>query len=302
MTHAPIGPFARIEGALRRLPAGRFALWTALAGIAWCLFWYCPRYENWNRGYPYSWETFRGANFLMQCADPLRGDVEPAVRWRLLLPGVCHILHLGTASLLLPWTGVLSLFAIIAYRLDALGFARCETLLAVLLAATTSAGIIGLHWLGVNDAWVWAGLCHVTLGASPRARAAWCLLGPWIDERFVIGLPLAAVLRGLVRAPANGVTLAGLLKEIGTGLLWCAPYILVRAACAAAAAKDPSSGFAAWTLAHLHEWLPHAHEGWWHGLRAGWSLVVALLCVALARFDTKTNILLWLGVLATLLF
>jgi hypothetical protein len=54
-------------------------------------------------------EEIRALQYLRQLADPL-APVEPALRWRLLIPAVGHFLHLSPrAFLCLPYVGIFAL-------------------------------------------------------------------------------------------------------------------------------------------------------------------------------------------------
>jgi hypothetical protein len=276
------------------------ALWTAFATVALSVFLYCPRFENWTRGYPYSWETYRGAGFLMQCAAPLRSDVEPALQWRLLLPAICHGLHLGPAALLVPWLGVIALCSVVTVRLVALGLSRIEAVLATLLIGTTSAAITCLGMLGVNDCWVWAGLCAVALGASKPWFAACCLLCPWIDERFIVGLPLAAVMRSILATPPGAVRTSDAVRGICIALLWCLPYAALRLILTVATGHGAAGQFGNTVWVQAYTWVYYIPTGWWHGLRFGWFLVMGLMLASTRALDWKVNLLIWLTLWGTI--
>jgi hypothetical protein len=63
--------------------------------------------------------------FLKPCEQPFRQDVEPAVRWRLLPPLVCHALGLkGNRPLAFCWLGLAVFAAVLAARLDRLSGSR----------------------------------------------------------------------------------------------------------------------------------------------------------------------------------
>jgi len=266
-----------VEQALQRIPRWRFALWLALATVALAVLAYSPRFENWNRGYPYSWETSRGAGFLMQSQHPFRTDVEPAIRWRLLPPLLCYAVGLrGVPALVVPWAGVLALLASTAWMLLGRAVSRVTTVLGVLLLGTTSAVIISVGWLGMNDAWVWCGLTVIALARNHPARCGWAWLGPWIDERLLIGLPLAVLLHAKL---AGFDTWRALLRRNRLVLCGAALYALTRVLALAFVSGDPSGGFVQWTVLHVHEWLPNAVPGWWEGLRAAWVLVGLALII-----------------------
>jgi hypothetical protein len=222
------------------------------------------------------WE--RGQTYLQQCEQPFRRDIEPAMHWRLLPPLVAHSLGLpGRVPLVLPWVGVLALLAYVAVlharRLPDARFVFGGTL----LAATTSAVLVPVGWLGVNDAWVWLGLLAIAFG---RTRWTWplaCLLCPWIDERFIIGLPFAWVVRCLDESTPF---FSRRLLHAG----WLLPYLAVRLTLGDnPLTNGASSHFLAGQLHSYRVFVPMAPLGWWMGLRAGW------LGLAYAAFVTTPS-------------
>jgi hypothetical protein len=220
------------------------------------------------RGYhPGTYQWDRAHTFLLQCEMPFRRDIEPAMFWRLLLPMVCHAAGLtGRAALLVPFAGVLALsvyvVALLRRRLADARFVFGGSL----MFATTSGVLVPLHWFGVGDAWVWLGQLAVAFGTAPWAIPLACLLAPWVDERFIIGLPLALVVRSAERGERP--TWRGLM----TPGLWLIPYAAIRLAFS----FNPLVAKATETfLVHQISWqtaviLPWAPIGWWMGLRAAW--------------------------------
>jgi len=201
----------------------------------------------------------------LQCEQPFRRDIEPAMQWRLLPPLVAHSLGLpGHLPLLLPWAGVLALLGYVAVlhsrRLPDVRYVFGGTL----LVATTSAILVPVGWLGINDAWVWLGLLTIAFGRARWALAVACLLCPWIDERFIIGLPLAWVIRCLDSG-------APLLSRQLTAFLWLLPYGAIRFFFGGdLTSGGTSSHFLATQINSINVFLPMAPLGWWMGLRAGW--------------------------------
>lgn len=246
--------------------------WRQVAGItmlalALSVLLFSPRLWLMQEPVPGSFQWARAETFLKQCADPFRRDIEPAMLWRVLPPLVAHHLHLrGHAPLALPWLG---LFAATGYTAVILR-RRCPDARFVfggtLLFATTSAVLVPVGWLGMNDAWVWLGLLAVAFGRAPWALPVACLLCPWVDERFIIGFPLAWLAARFDR----GEPLAGRALLAG---LWLLPYAAVRVAFSR---QDPAASEA--TAAFLQaQWqdsakaLPLVPLGWWMGLRAAWG-------------------------------
>jgi hypothetical protein len=223
-------------------------------------------------------EWYRGLNFVQQCEDPWAPGVDPSLRARLLPPLFAKALGLkGYAVFAIAWVGAVVLvfqtlrWAEVALksRLAALAFAVC--------VSTTSAVVVPMHWLGINDAWVWLGLLAVVF-----ARASWtvplaCLLCPWIDERFLFALPLAVWCR--TRLDGTGFW----KRAIRTGT-WLVPFLVLRIILHATTDEGASAHYLAVAYAEMslaRNWAP---LGWWMGLRAVWVLaVIALIDAAHKR-------------------
>ena len=96
---------------------------------------------------------------------------------------------------------------------------------------------------------------------STVAVCAAGLLGPWVDERFLLILPAVACLRWRLR-PSRGWVLALSLS--------LAPYLLVRLA--ALLNGDPSvSSHLALLGPALARYVSFVPVGWWFGWRAAWA-------------------------------
>ena len=229
------------------------------------ILFFAPRLWLMRDYVPGSFQWDRAHTFLLQCEQPLRRDIEPAMLWRLLPPLVAHTLHLpGRTPLVLPWLGIAALAGYVAVlharRLPDARFVFGGTLLCV----TTSAVLVPVGWLGMNDAWVWLGLLVVAFGRAKWAPALACLLCPWVDERFIIGFPLAWLVARLDRdEPLFGPpTLTA---------LWLLPYAAIRLAAGGNPATGGVSGnFVAEQVNSVRVMLPLVPLGWWMGLRAGW--------------------------------
>ncbi len=229
------------------------------------ILFFAPRLWLMREHVPGSFQWDRGHTYLQQCEQPLRRDIETAMQWRLLPPLVAHNLGLqGLVPLVLPWLGVLALLGYVAVlhtrRLPNVQFVFGGTL----LVATTSGVLVPLGWLGINDAWVWLGLLAVAFGQVRWTIPAACLLCPWVDERFLIGLPLAWVIRCLDKdAPllSRRLFLAG----------WLLPYVALRLAFGGnPATNSAASQFLAQQWRSVLFIVPMAPLGWWMGLRVGW--------------------------------
>lgn len=231
------------------------------------VFFFSPQLWLWKEYMPGTTAWDRAHTFLLQCESPFRRDIEPAMLWRLLPPLLANALHLpGRTPLLIPWIGLLVTTGYVAIllrrRLDDSRFVFGGTL----LYATTSAVLVPVGWLGMNDSWVWFGLLAVAFARSAWAAPLACLLCPWIDERFIIGFPLAWLVARLDRDEPiwSRATLVG---------LWLLPYAVLRLTLSrydtvAVAATD---NFLRWQVDQSLRWLPLAPLAWWMGLRAAWA-------------------------------
>jgi tetratricopeptide (TPR) repeat protein len=134
-----------------------------------------------------------------------------------------------------------------------------------LLFATTSAILVPIDMLGFNDAWVWLGLLAVAFGDSAWAVPVACLLCPWIDERFVIGFPLAWLIGRYQRGKSWDWPA---MREA----LWLVPYAAIRLWIGRhdSAASAATTRYLSTYVPDSIMLLPIVPIGWWMGLRAAW--------------------------------
>lgn len=249
----------------RRVTTSRLVLLIA-ACLALSVTCFAPRLWLMREYVPGSFQWDRAHTFLLQCAEPLRRDIEPAMQWRLLPPLAAHVLRLpGNTPLVLPWLGIVAATAYAAVlfrrRIDDWRFVAGGTL----LFATTSAVLVPVGWLGLNDAWVWCGLLAVAFGRATWALPLACLLCPWVDERFVIGFPLAWL------AGRHDRDLDWSWPATRDGL-WLLPYAAIRLWLQQhdAVATAATGQFLSFHLKQALLLVPVAPLGWWLGLRAAW--------------------------------
>lgn len=254
---------------------------------------FSPRLSQMIEPVPGSFQWTRGTTYLQQCEQPFRTDIEPAMHWRLLPPLVAHALGLpGNAPFILPWLGALSAVAYVAVlfrrRINDWRWVAGGTL----LFTSSSAALVPFHWLGLNDAWVWLGLLAVSFGRTKWALPVSCLLCPWIDERFVIGFPLAWLCGVLSenRSWSPRDLLAG---------LWLLPYLGTRLIITLHTPADTANTLqfmehATHMLEPMIPWVPLA---WWMGLRGAWvPLIFALSAIPVnRRLITTATLVLTLG-------
>jgi Tetratricopeptide repeat len=212
---------------------------------------------------------------LEQPFVPITNPTNSVINWRLLFPFLGHVLHLPRwAFLALPSLGCLLVLGYVAHLVRREGGTRWSALLASALCGTTSWFFVSTGWLAYFDSWYVLGLLVATFSRSLIAAAAACLLSPWVDERFVLALPLVVLVRGVGAGTLEG----GFSKRFRSeGMLFLAltvPYCFLRLL-ALATAQDQGSA------AHLRDHLATTHRvgevinGLWSGLRACWVFVMA---------------------------
>ena len=227
---------------------------------------FAPRLSLMTEFHAGSYQWTRAEAYLKQCADPFRKDIEPAMVWRLLPPLVAHQLGLrGNSALVLPIVGLVAFMLYVATLLHRRSPSPAFVFGGCLLIASSSAALVPFHWLGLNDAWIWLALLAVAFaGHAERSLILACLLAPWVDERFVIGLPLALLVRQADRPDT------GLLRAAVIGAAALAPYLGLRLIL-----RDPHSAaatdfFVNYIKGGFLPTVPWAHLGWFMAYRLGW--------------------------------
>jgi hypothetical protein len=253
-------------------PRFLFAIAAGSLALLVCAWFFPPRTEIWARRDPHLQEWSRADAFLKQCEDPFRQDVEPAVRWRLLPPLVCSGLGLtGYEPLAFCALGLAAFAVVLAARLDQLTANRPWALLGTVGFATSGPFITALGWLGLNDGWYLLALLETVAVRSLWALAAWAFIGPWIDERFLIALPLALYVRARLKPPGAGSA----LRSCMAACAGIAPYVLLRIGYSLTRGDAVSSGYLTAMLDVFRLYASHVPLGWLMGYRVGWLVVGA---------------------------
>lgn len=229
------------------------------------------------------------------------------IRWRLLPPAVGRVLqlpdwmtlgvaHLGCLVLILALTR----FAL-RHGPEGPGRGREAWAFAV-VAGATAPFFTSMGWLGYYDSWL--ALALLTVAWSGRRRWVWlaCLLAPWVDERFVLGLPLALVVRGLLaegRWPEWGWWRAQALVPAGLVL----GYVGVRLQLGGSGGSQTVEGYLRSFVFGRDIPLGMRLQGLWQGLRFAWIPVlmatVACSCGSLGRMPRRFRPVLAAGIVVT---
>ncbi|REJ97368.1 MAG: hypothetical protein DWQ35_02080 [Planctomycetota bacterium] len=296
-----------------RSPSTTPRLFIAGAAFVAALFVVCifsPRYSIWLGLYvpeaSFNPEIKRASVSLVQVDDPFlflreadkAGLVNKGLAYRLFFPLLAHYLNLpDTVFLALPHLGCLLVLALVAQLTWRETGDRLLTFLATLLFAALPWFFVSTGWLSYFDSYWVLGLLVVGLVRSRTALLAACLIVPWIDERFLLGLPLAVVVRALY-VRGEELTPRRLVREVFTIGAVTLPYVIWRIV--AAGGEDA-------TAAHFNEEWSRIYkttartfrDAMWSGFRGAWIFLVPLVVVAWNRQRSWLFGLLLAGILLT---
>ncbi len=289
---------------------GRLAVVGLTASLLSFVF-FCPRFVLWRGLHihesPFinSPEVLRATDVLRQLDDPfvkIANTTDSVVQWRLLLPLVGHYLHLPVwLFLAIPHLGCVVTLAYVAHLVLREGGTWLSAFFAAALVGTGSWFFASTGWLTYADSWVLLGLLAVTFSPSRIAVAAACLLEPFIDERFVLALPLAYVTRSIYLRQLDRERRHDLLLDTAVIAGLTFPYVALRIGLLATT-DAASSSYLTYRIEGLRHDVPWSRylEGAWMGLRAAWALIVALVWLVVRRRSRPEGALLGLAIAFTL--
>lgn len=248
-------------------------------------------------------EVRRGVSVVLQVGNPFVEITDPIhkiVRWRLLVPGLGHLLHLPP-GVVLAFSQV-SCLATLGYLIFlgrfSGGLSWTESALLAVVAGAGSWFFTAMGWLGYYDALLALGLLLVAFCPKRWVVAISCLATPWVDERFILALPLAMLVRWIMADMPKSLLAGWLWREALLPALIVAAYVPLRLYLAGQHGSSTVSGFFA-TVA-LFGLSPHRILfGIWEGLRVGWIPILAGLAVLYRRRDWTTFLLLLGALLVT---
>jgi tetratricopeptide repeat protein len=245
----------------------------------------------------------RGAYVAMQVVDPfvaIDSRVHKVVRWRLLIPMIGHYLGLSPGLVLgLAHAGCVVVLATLVRIGRARGFSWVECGLLAVVAGASSWFFVATGWLGYYDSWLVLGL--LTVAWVRRRWLVWlaCVLTPWVDERFVLALPLALLVRWLQEGGALSMRGLGswLLRESPVPTVLVAGGVALRLSLAGSAGSQTPLEY--WRSLDVGVPLWRYAFGAWEGLRAGSVLVVMAVLLLAASRRSVVAALLAVGAVAT---
>ncbi|BAY92057.1 MULTISPECIES: hypothetical protein [unclassified Tolypothrix] len=266
-------PLDIFQKKLEQQPLLIFLAFTVIVSLSVSVFFFSPRFILWDLNQIGTFETDRANSFLHQIENPWAADVESALRWRLLIPVFCHFFNIrGWFALSLSWLGVIVLLAQTAWIILRTTNNRWFSFTGCILVSTTSAVVVSTGWLGMNDAWYLSGLMTVAFAQNPLLLIVAILSGSWLDEKFLLALPLALVTRWhQTFQEKSQQSLLKLMLFTGIALV---PYISIRMFTTLIQGDAVSSTFLKTTFGGFFTWLPWFPMGWWMAFRLGWILLI----------------------------
>jgi Tfp pilus assembly protein PilF len=282
----------------QRMPYPAFLLTAALTASLMNLFFFCPRFALW-RGLDLPMprvDIDRAVDTLAQVEDPfvrIENRYNRVIQWRLLFPLVGHWLRLPPKLFLaLPHVGCLAALALIAH----VAFRELQQRMLAFVTTALAAGcawfFVSTGWLAYNDSWTILGLVAVAFLRSRIVLGAAVLLCPWIDERFLMLLPVCLALRSYLLH--DDESFRPLLIDAGVATAAALPYLITRLI-AYFSGNDPvTDAYVQQTSKEsLLPW--HVVLGSWMGMRGMWVYVGAFCWLACRRRGAGWNALVLAG-------
>jgi hypothetical protein len=265
-------------GAALRLVGGSILICAIIA------FFFSPRFVIWRGLHiPEAWvnpEVNRAVNALEQLQDPLGPIDNPSnqvIRWRLFFPLLARALHLPPLwYLALPHLGCV---VAVAYTVRLIQRRGGPASLAWVAAASIACAdwlFVSLGWLAYFDSWSVLGLLVATFSPSRFALVAAGLIEPWIDERFVLALPLCLMTRTMVNWESQEGRSRAWLTDASIMVAVTMPYVVARLSLLASS-DTGSMYYLQDTIRELRTVpLRRLIHGLWNGFRAAWLYLLVV--------------------------
>ncbi len=279
-----------------------FAPSMAFLAIGLSVLLFAPRYHVWALlDLPPSTanppEVNRAIDVLRQLEDPsitITNEVNRVINWRILFPWIGHFLKVPPLVFLLhPFVGcfvTLVYLVIVTWRITG---DRLLSGLATILIATASWFFVSTGWLSYGDSWIILGLLILSFSPSRVAPVVSTLIAPWIDERFILAVPLSLMVRSILfrRSPVGDP-----IRLRNDWLRCLIPVIIYAGLRVVAILSEQDEG----SVNHLREHVvPDRNwrellRGQWAGLRSLWVSLGLAVLLSIRKVG-------WLSALALLL-
>jgi hypothetical protein len=213
------------------------------------------------------------------------------IRWRLLPPALGQALHLSPhAYLTIPWVALAAMVALGIHYALRFGATPWGAGAVGVLAGTSSAFFSASCAVGYFDPLYLIALLVLCGSPSHLAVLGACLLGPWVDEKFLFMLPACGAARWAWQPDRRWIW------RVVAGI---APYCLMRLA-ALAQGDDSLRQQISMQAAAFAGYAPALPAGWWYGFRAGWVLVLGGIWLVGRTLDRRLAAFFVVGLLAAI--
>jgi tetratricopeptide (TPR) repeat protein len=224
--------------------------------------------------------------YVLQQARDLNAEIDDAnhkiVRWRLLVPALGLILKLpGWVILGLAqigcWVFVTVLVAMAYHQARAAGRPTGDAIWLGVIAGASAPFFTSMGLLGYYDSWLALALLAVAF-VRPRP-VVWlaCVLAPWVDERFVIGLPLALCVRRMGDSNTVASRWSWLKQQALPPTCLVLGYTLLRLNLGGSGGSQTMGQYLNQFVFSGQISVGQRLLGVWEGLHAGWFLVLVAL-------------------------
>jgi hypothetical protein len=248
-----------------------------------------PKLVPW-RDHGLFFETTKVEPILDQLHDPVGWEKKylanwdfdgiQTIRWRLLPPALGRALFLSDhAYLTVPWIALVVLIALVVHYSLRFGATWTQAGAVGVLAGTSSAFFSASCALGYFDPLYLIALVIFACAPSHMAVLAMCLLGPWVDEKFLFMLPAVGAARWMWQPDRRWIWWA---------LGGIAPYCMLRLL-AVSMGDGSLQHQVSMQGAVFSNYAPALPAGWWYGFRAGWALVALGLWVICRTLDGRVR-------------
>ncbi len=297
------------SNSLNRTGSSRYALFLILASViafAVNFYFFAPDFIHWKTLYISEIlgdaANDRARAALQQVDDPFlkfEGN-NKVLNWRLLFPFVAHYLRCPDwLYLTIPFVGCLLVLALASHIIYCESQNQLVSVAVASLLGTTSWFIVSTGWLSYFDSWYMLALLLCMFARTRQTLVACCLLTPWVDERFILALPVLVICRAAIRS-IDEERWQSVKSDATTLGLAIAPYLAIRAF-ALVVHGDTT------TASYVREHVTGANSLWinriwasWEGLRVCWFFVGVFVWVSTVRGKAAWNALVVLTILATL--
>ncbi|WP_345323559.1 tetratricopeptide repeat protein [Novipirellula rosea] len=277
------------------------SLLIAVAAAMLVILCFAPRFKLWQSfDLP---EVDRYYDTLRQLENPfedITNHVSRVNQWRLFFPFVGNLTGLSEWQFTtIPFLGCIATLFYIVILCQRAGMPIRDSLLLSTLLAMSPWYFVSTGWLAYFDSWVVFFMLVAAFSQNRIAVVTACLIAPWIDERFVLALPVLLVVRATWndRIKAHPGAMSTMIPLIGIAT---SVYLVIRLI-ALATGTDPVAHTYAREHLALIQSIPITNLLWgvWFGHRIAWLFCIYFLYHCFKTYRRATFAVYSLAILLT---